>query len=247
MNYDRPQLLDHLAAQYSLGTLGSRARRRFRRHLLRSQVARDAVTTWETRLGGLAAPIRPVLPSAHVWDGIAARLPGARRQEAAPRSRWLTWVSPLMGAAFGVLASVALVLQMPERFVGLDQLAQREQALPQSYIGLLLDGEGRPTVLASATRHGQRLTFKILRPLELPAGKLLQLWGLPKDKAGNALPPIPLGLVPAKGAGAVVMPDTAERLLSNVAQLAVTMQDMPAKSGDTPGEFLLKGHCVKLW
>jgi NAD-dependent DNA ligase len=32
-----------------------------------------------------------------------------------------------------------------------------------------------------------------------------------------------------------------------VAQLAVTVQDAPARSGDIPGEFILKGHCVKLW
>jgi anti-sigma-K factor RskA len=251
MNYDRPPLLDHLAAQYALGTLAPRARHRFRRHLLRSLPARNALEAWERRLGGLAAAVPPVAPPEHVWQGIARRLPGARQPEhagrPAPRSRWLAWASPLLGAVFGVVASIALVVQMPERFVGLDQLAQREQSLPQSYIGLLLDAEGRPTVLASATRHGRRLTFKVLRPVELPAGQVLQLWGLPRDKAGKALPPIPLGLVPAKGAGAVMLDDTAERLLANVAQLAVTVQDAPARPGDAPGEFLLKGHCVKLW
>jgi anti-sigma-K factor RskA len=251
MNYDHPQLLDHLAAQYALGTLAPRARRRFRRHLLRSLSARDAVGAWERRLGGLAGPVPPVAPPESVWQGIAARLPGGSRREpslrSAARSRWLAWASPLLGAALGVVACIALVVQMPERFVGLDRLAQREQTLPQSYVGLLLDSEGRPTVLASATRHGQRLSFKVLRPVELPAGKVLQLWGLPRDKDGQALPPIPLGIVPVKGAGAAVLTDTAERLLSNVAQLAVTVQDAPARSGDVPGEFILKGHCVKLW
>ncbi len=252
MNYDRPALLDHLAAQYALGTLAPRARRRFRRHLLRSVAARDAAAAWQRRLDGLAVAVPPVAPPERVWRGVAARLPGGRARGEAQiprggRSRWLAWASPLLGLTFGVVASLALVMQMPERFTTLDRLAQLQQGLPQSYIGLLLDGEGRPTVLASATRHGQRLTFKVLHPIEIPAGRILQLWGLPRDKEGKSLPPIPLGTVPAKGAGAVVMADSAERLLANVAQLAVTVQEAPASPGDVPGEFLLKGHCVKLW
>jgi anti-sigma-K factor RskA len=150
--------------------------------------------------------------------------------------------------AFGVIASIALVRQMPEQFVSLDQVAERQQGLPQSYIGLLTDHEGRPVVLASSTRHGRRLTLKVLRPIDLPAGKVLQLWALPRDKAGNPLPAFPLGIVPpAKGSSGFDLSDSAEKLLSNVAQLAVTIQDAPASPGEIPGEFFLKGHCVKLW
>jgi hypothetical protein len=43
---------------------------------------------------------------------------------------------------------------MPGEFVSLNRLVQREQALPQSYVGLLLGASGRPAVLARSTRHG---------------------------------------------------------------------------------------------
>ena len=134
---------------------------------------------------------------------------------------------------------------MPGAFVSLDELAQREQALPQSYVGLLLDREGLPTLLISSTRHGTRVTVKSLRPVTVPAGKVAQVWALPKEGA-----PFPLGVaVPTKppGSTSFEMSATSEKLLSNVTRLAVSFEDAPARAGATPGEFVLIGPCVKLW
>ncbi|MDQ8023511.1 MAG: anti-sigma factor [Moraxellaceae bacterium] len=246
MNYERRELMDRLASEYALGTLRGPALRRFRRLLASSDLARDAVRTWERRLATLAVSVPAEPPSPRVWRGIEARIaPQVRR-----KSLW-QWLKPVLGVACGVILGVAvtlgLVRGMPEVFTTLDAGAEREQALPQSYVGLLLDAESRPTVLASSTRHGKRVTLKILRPIDVPAGKVLQLWALPQDANGQPLAPIPLGVVPAQGRGGFDMPDTAERLLSNVPRLGITVQDAPASPGDTPGDFLLQGHCAKLW
>ena len=130
-------------------------------------------------------------------------------------------------------------------FVSLDGLAQREQALPQSYVGLLLDREGLPTLLISSTRHGTRVTVKSLRPIAVPPGKVAQVWALPKEGAA-----FPIGVaVPTKppGSTSFEMSATSEKLLANVTRLAVSFEDAPARAGATPGEFVLIGHCVKLW
>ena len=50
MNYDRPELRDRLAAEYVLGTLRGRARRRYQRLLRDDLVTRVDVTRWEQRL-----------------------------------------------------------------------------------------------------------------------------------------------------------------------------------------------------
>ena len=76
------------------------------------------------------------------------------------------WLKPALGFAFGVAATVGLVQLQPQQFVTLDELAQKQQALPQSYVGLLTDKDNQPTVLVSSTRHGQRVTVKFLRIVE---------------------------------------------------------------------------------
>jgi len=243
VNYDRPELLDKLASEYVLGTLRGRARRRFEQILRTRPAAKDAVAAWEDRLGRLAASVAPIKPPERVWAAINAKLgpvPAARKQ-----SSWLDWLKPVAGFAFGAVLTVGLVLNDPARFVSVDDIAQSKQALPQSYVGLLLNDAGEPTLLASSTRQGTRVTVKFLRPVDA-AGKILQLWALPKEGA-----PFPIGVVtPTKPPGSTTfeLRDTSEKLLSNVPRLAVSLEDAPAAAGTLPsGPFVLAGNCVKLW
>ena len=245
MNYNRADLLDRLASEYVLGTLHGAARRRFDKLLIESAAARAAVQEWEERLAPLAAAVPPVAPPPRVWAATEARIASTAMSRRAQHSWWSSLWKPALGFAFGTALTFALVQLMPGAFVSLDGLAQREQALPQSYVGLLLDREGAPTLLISSTRHGTRVTVKSLRPIAVPAGKVAQVWALPKEGAA-----FPLGLaVPTKPPGntSFEMSATSEKLLANVTRLAVSFEDAPAQAGGKPGEFVLIGPCVKLW
>jgi anti-sigma-K factor RskA len=243
MNYDRPDLLDRLASEYVLGTLRGRARRRFE-HLIRTRpLARSAVREWEERLAPLAVPVPPVAPPLRVWSSIEART--APAGASARRAGWSQLWKPLLGFALGAIFTVGLVQWMPGQFMSLEGIAQREQALPQSYVGLLLDQEGLPTLLVSSTRHGTRATVKSLRPVIVPPGKVAQVWALPREGA-----PFPIGvIVPAKPPGSTQfeLPQTSEKLLSNVGRLAVSFEDSPSAPGSKPSGFIASGFCVKLW
>ena len=243
MNYDRPELLDKLASEYVLGTLRGRARRRFEQVLRLRPAARLAVHAWEDRLGRLAASVAPIKPPDRVWSAIETRLHPAPQARA--KSSWLDWLKPVAGFAFGAALTIGLVLNNPGQFVSVDDVAQSKQALPQSYVGLLLNDAGEPTLLASSTRHGKLLTVKFLRPVD-PAGKIIQLWALPKEGA-----PFPVGVVtPAKPSASTTLElrDTSEKLFFNVPRLAVSLEDAPAVSGALPsGPFVFAGNCVKLW
>lgn len=82
------ELLDRLAAEYALGTLRGRARRRFERWLLSPQVA-GLVRAWEDRLAFLETrEVRIAPPPAHVWGDIETRL-GLRRSGRDPARRWI--------------------------------------------------------------------------------------------------------------------------------------------------------------
>jgi anti-sigma-K factor RskA len=245
VNYNRADLLDRLASEYVLGTLHGAARRRFDKLLTESAAARAAVQAWEGRLAALASSVPPVAPPSRVWTATEARIASTALRRGSRPSWWSSLWKPALGFALGAALTVALVQMMPSAFVSLNELAQREQALPQSYVGLLLDRENLPTLLISSTRYGTRVTVKSLRPVAAPAGKVAQVWALPKEGAA-----FPIGVaVPTKppGSTSFEMSSTSEKLLANVTRLAVSFEDAPARAGATPGEFVLIGPCVKLW
>lgn len=242
MNYLRPERLDALAREYALGTLAGPARRRFERVLRESPAATLAVQVWQHRLGQLAGELPPLAPREAVWRGLEQRLFAPPAPAAAPslRSRLAALLSGrvLGGALAGLLAGVVLIRTEPQ-LAGLE--VQRE-ALPASYVGLLSDAAGTPTVLLSSRRHGRTLTAKLLQPIAVPPGRVAQLWALPKDGA-----PFPVGVLPATGTGVVALPDTSEKLFFHVARLGVSLEERPAAAGAAPGAFVVSGPCVKLW
>jgi anti-sigma-K factor RskA len=241
MKYERPELLDRLAAEYVLGTMSARTRRRFQAIQHASPQAQQAVAAWERRLSPLAQSVPPVQPSAAAWAAIERRTGGAA-QPVASTAGWLAWFKPALGVAFGVVATLGLVRLYPDAIVPVDEIVQSRGTLPASYVGLLTDAANQPVVLASSTRHGKTMSIKMLRKVEVPAGKVLQLWALPKEGAA-----FPLGVVPAEGKGSFQMADTSEKLLSGVPRLGVSFEDAPARAGATPAPFVLTGNCVKLW
>lgn len=250
MNYLLPERLDALAREYATGTLAGGARRRFERLLREQRAAQLAVAVWQQRLVVLADGVPRVAPSPAVWSALQQRLFGAgtaaRTAPAAREPWWRTLGATLFGtralggALAGVLLAVVVLRQQPD---WLGHETYRE-ALPASYVGLLTDGTGKPTVLASSRRHGRTLTVKLLQPLAVPPGKVAQLWALPKD----GKPAFPVGTLPASGSGTVALADSSEKLFFTVDRLAVSLEATPAAAGAAPAEpYLLSGHCVKLW
>jgi anti-sigma-K factor RskA len=242
VNYDRPELLERLAAEFVFGTMTGPVRRRFERLRARLPSADAAAIAWETRTAGLARAVPPVTPSPALWHAIEERIGGAADAPVERGSPWWRWLVPAASLAFGIVATVGIVRVMPDAVVPIDAIVQERGTLPPSYVGLLTDASGAPTILASSTRHGRTMSIKVLRPIGAPTGKVLQLWALPREGA-----PFPLGVVPRDGKATLTMADTSEQLLSNVPRLGVSVEDAPAARGTLPQGFILTGHCVKLW
>ncbi len=248
MNYLLPERLDRLAREYALGTLAGPARRRFERVLQSSPAASMAVDVWRQRLAALDLSTVPKQPPEATWQKIEQRLFGTPQPTQTP-SPWqrvqqalggLLSGRTISGALAGLLLCAVLVRVAP----GLLGLEPRADALPASYVGLLLDASGKPTLVASSRRQGRQLTVKLLQPLAVPAGQVAQLWALPKN--GGA--PMAVGVVPASGSARIALPDTSETLFFTVSQLAVSFEPAPVLAGGAPsGAFTLIGHCVKVW
>ena len=242
MKYSDPQLVEHLASAYVLGTLTGGARRRFERLRADRPDVQLATARWEARLGQLAHSVPALRPSPRVWKAIEARTraPAA----AAPRSGG-SWLRPagwgFGGVAAGALATVALLFSAPTLFLTADQVAMRAgEKLPQSYVGLLTDTQGNGKLLVSSLRHGRTMTVKVIGPITPPASGRLVLWAVPATGAAFAL-----GTVPASGSAVSQLPGTSEQLLSKVTKLVVTLETTEAPS--TPGTVVFSGNCAKLW
>ena len=239
MNYNRPELRDALASEYVLGTLHGRARRRFQQLLKDDPTLQAAVEFWQRELVPMAAPLSVAAPSPGLWAGIAARVAPSR---AAAQPGWFErWfgVRALGGLAAGLMMGVGVMLVGPQ----LQRAPQSGQQLPESYAGFLQDTQGRATMLVSSLRHGKVVDIKLLRPVDLPPDQALQLWALPKDGA-----PLPLGVVPAQGKGHITISGTSEQWLSNVTELAVSIESKARAPVPAPtGPFILRGPCAKFW
>ncbi|MBW8721331.1 MAG: anti-sigma factor [Polaromonas sp.] len=245
MRYTHPELLEHLASSYVLGTLSRGARRRFERLQRDRADVRVLVTQWEARLGQLAVSVPAHTPSPKVWAAIAARTQ-PRASEQAAKPSWLGWLKPagfgFGGLAAGVIAASAFFIAVPTLFLSSDQLAMRSgERLPQSYVGLLTDAQGNGKLLVSSLRHGKTMTVKVIGPITPPATGRLVLWAVPASG-----PAFSLGAMPTSGSAVSMLPDTSEKLLSKVSKLVVTLETdaNPAKPGET---VVFSGNCAKLW
>ena len=249
MNYLHPPRLDRLAREYALGTLTGRARRRFERVLRQAPAASQAVAAWQERFSVLAAAVPPMQPREAVWHGLERRLFDSAARADEPAARPLQWLWTLVsgrlwaGALAGALLAVVVLRTQPE-WAGLESA---DRALPESYVGLLLDPAGQPALLANSRRHGRQLTVKVLQPVTVPAGQVAQLWAFPAR--GAPFPVAPLPPLPGRGASVTLtLPDTSEKLFANVPRLGVTFEATPANPGETlRRDPVLAGHCVKLW
>ena len=238
MNYNDPELLDRLAAEYVFGPMSERARRRFERLRQRLPAAEKAALDWERRLMSLSGSVPSERPPARVWNAIDVRTGGGERRPSGGQWRWLR---PAWGFAFGVLATLGVIGLFPE-VIPIEAIIQQRGTLPQSYVGLLTDAQNNAVLLASSTPYGRILSVKRLRPMEVPSGRVAVLWALPREGA-----PFAVGVVPNAEKATLTLADTSEKLFFNVPRLAVSFEaGMPAP-GATPSPFVLTGHCVKLW
>ena len=208
------ELLDRLAAEYVLGTLRYRARRRFERWLLSPQVG-ALVKAWEDRLAGLEPQLTPVAPPATVWRGIENKLE-LRKMQRRPAMRWL-----------GIAASLIF-------FVAVGVFITRPPAQPpmtaQSYL------QTDPQTIywrVEVLGDNQELSLHVHKVHDLPAGKSHELWALPEGGA-----PVSLGVLPHTGDHHRVLNAAQRAALASSKQLAVSLEAEGGSPTGAPTEVL---------
>lgn len=215
------ELVDRLAAEYVLGTLRYRARRRFERWLLSPQVG-ALVKAWEDRLAGLEPQLAPVKPPANVWRGIEDKLE-LRKLQRRPATRWMAIAASLL-----VVVAAGLFFALPggPKVTGTSTLAADAQTI-----------YWRVEVLGDR----EELNVRAQNVYDLPAGKAHELWALPDDGA-----PVSLGLLPQMGDRRVVLTAAQRAALANSKQIAVSLEpEGGSPTGAPTGPVLLLAPLAK--
>ncbi len=207
MNYQRPQLLDELAAQYVLGTLRGPARRRFERYCRSNISALHAVRRWEDRLVDLLANVVPVAPSPLVWDRIKFRV---RRDHALRPKRTFTSPGSWRFAVAAGVAALAIALGVWTGFGpgSSEQLAK------------IVDQQQTQLWNIEAPRSRGELHISAAANLALDPARAYELWALPADGAA----PVSLGLMPRSGRGTLQLNDVQRLALSRSLKIAVSLE-----------------------
>lgn len=206
MKVEHPRLKQALAAEYVLGTLASRARRRFERLLATRVDLRDEVRWWERRLAPLQHGFTPQTPRAVVWAAIEKQINAAKVTPLPVAARthlrlWQAWALTATAASAVLAIGLAREMNRPPPPV---QLVRVEVPViqPLPYVALLRPGESEAQwlVTLSPERRLIRITGSGKFPLDF-SRESLELWVLGDDGT-----PRSLGVMPTDGDGELPMP-----------------------------------------
>ncbi|MEK9713829.1 MAG: anti-sigma factor [Thalassolituus sp.] len=223
MNYLNDERLDALAADYVMGTMEGRARRRFVRLMQTYQKVRERVWHWEQLLAPMNARIEDQMPPERVWQEISRRVgfidtTQVAANDAAPLKGLMAWAGGFATAAV-LLLGVFLLRPDPVMVPA----AMTEQ------MAVFTQGE-QPLWLMEVS--GNELTVQATAAVQASDEHDYELWIVPED--GSA--PVSLGLMPENGritrALAVNTHDIA------IKAVAVSLEAPGGSVTGAPGEVL---------
>lgn len=227
MNYNNPELINLLAAQYVLGTLKRLPRKRFQRLMFTSTAAREATVAWEGHLNDLSGAIKPVTPGENVWLNILQRVEAKVVTKTVIHTKptlWKSWSLVATAAslvfAFMLLKPVSPVIQHTEQFA----LVQNEAQQPLWFIDV----------------NDQGLSIKAGTQLTTSTHNDYELWMIVKDQEA----PISLGLLPKGGSKLLVKNNNF--IASNIKLLAVSLEPLGGSPNGSPTEVLYTAKLVTL-
>ncbi len=219
--------IESLAAEYVLGSLHGRARRRFERWMMVSGRVRREVWFWEEKLAQLSGEVSPVEPPTSVWRGIEQRLwPAASDKRSGGGIRWF-WPSWSLVATAAVLVLAVLVVQQP--------------APSQQLSGAIVQANvSDPLWLVSESGADRSLKLRSVAASAADAGKDYELWIVPEQGG-----PLSLGVIPAGGVHRVQLTDEARAALSQSKTLAISLEPRGGSPTGAPTGPIL--HVTKLY
>lgn len=238
MNYTDPIIRDRLAAEYVLGTMPWRARRRFEAQLKLSPALRGLVAEWEARLTPMASSVSGVAPPRRVWHAIQKRIHGSQARNA--DSGWWTSLA-FWRAATGFAAALVLALGL---FVSVS-LEPRDADTTMMVVVMDDMQTKTPAMTVSWEPGGDKsrlLRLRVIGHAEMAPDTAWELWMLPAEGSE----PVSLGLITTHELQTLHVPAQLAPSLDDAWGLGMTVEPAGGSPTGTPtDQMLYLGQCVK--
>lgn len=217
------ELRDALCAEFAVGLLRGRARRRFARMLEGDADLRRRLAGWEAMMPTERGDVPLPKPAQAVWCGI--------RRELGLPGRWREQLDRIgLARVWAALATAALALVL-----GLQLLAPGGPAAPAARLAMLTAPDGDFIAWVRVDVDKGILDVALKEALAAPAGKTYEFWFI----AAAAKTPTSLGTNAALGGSAALRPDR-RALLAGAGTLAISLEpNGGSPTGQPTGPVLL--------
>ena len=214
-----------LAAEYVVGTLRGRARRRFEAWMGEDAALAAIVRQWEAGLTPLAEGVPEIEPPARVWRAIEARI-GDR----APAPVGF-WSSIGFWRAFGLMTGGIAAVTVGA-FLWLSQGPRGEPL----FVAVLNSPNAVPHAVVSM-HSPDILRIRMVKPVGNMEGKALELWVIPKEGA-----PRSLGVMPNEPGDTIIHITSTDPRVRGAQSIAITMEPPGGSPSHQPtGPMVLSG------
>ncbi|UJS26063.1 anti-sigma factor [Thiothrix winogradskyi] len=232
--YQNPDIFEHLAMSYALGTLQGKARLRFEKLMSKHLYLRAVTYAYQQQFAPLANLLPAEQPPARVWNAISKQLQLGKT--ATPRKSWLAsvWNYVPVAAFASIAASVATVLLL--------NLGNQ----PNVYMANMKSPLQQDKMMVAMVYHD---TMEIA--FDMPTGALPikddmmpTVWCIHKD---SNKPPMRMGTLTAKGENRMPIDKATWKEMANVSQFAISLEPMDKPPSETPlGEVIFNGELAAL-
>lgn len=239
--YQHPELINHLASHYVLGTLKPLVRKRMTHILARGSAPQleAAVLFWESKMSSLNDSVPEIPPKPDTWFAIQKAIQsGNTAPQKKPLSFWEKWLTP---GFFQVAAAFSLVIAV---FLGWNTLQQTPAAGPLSYVAVMNNDADQPSVVAATYGDSRLLVLDIIDLPPLEEEQSFELWVKSKTDAQFRS----LGEIAPNSRNFSRTLTVAEwRLIKDSDILQITVEDLGGSPiGEPMGEIVSEGVCVQL-
>ncbi|WP_018691699.1 anti-sigma factor [Algicola sagamiensis] len=235
--YSQPNIVEHLASNYVIGTLPPRVRARMETliQLETDSVLSQRVRYWESTMASLDENVEEIAPKQETWQHIVDQV--NKEQSKTKRKQWLKW--PRLELAFHRFATIAIVMVLA---VILYPGSQSDKGTGElSYIAVLSDGNTHNLVASAYGKH-RELVLDVINLPELSPSHAYELWAISKsDKQPRSLGIVPVTPVSQKRH----LSEKQWRLIQSSESLHLTMELAGGALRGIPSHSLIaKGACI---
>lgn len=256
--YQIPEVVEHLASHYVLGTLSERVTQRINQLRGRFDYREldQRIQNWEQKLAPLNNDVPELAPKLQTWQYIEAQVQQSSRLMDVMQDTTETEMSGLTGlighwfdqlglrfyqftTAFSVLCVLILGMVM-----GMNALQQTDDIGSLSYVAVLSDAQQTPSVVASTYGESQLLMLDIVGLPDLAPDQTFELWVTSKTDFQTRS----LGEIPANVDSLSRTLTVAEwRLIKDSDSLLITIEEAGGSPiGEPMGDVVSQGACVQL-